>query len=334
MTEETNPEVVVLDRFAPGREEEDLARNLRGRGVTVAWWDWGDVRLTAAPARLLVKGRPMPPPRVAVARSRVWTRHTAGDLVLLFDALRMLADLGTRVTPHPEGVALSKNKLRAAALLHAGGVPVPETRLVHDIAEIGACLDEWEEIVLKPVFGHSAIDMIRFHRQTSADPDIPGGLTSLQEITSWHLIQTYGAVLAQRFVRNPGADIRVLYVADRIVSATRRATTSPTLEVKNMFHAYEETLIPITEELERLAAGCARVLGLDSAAIDLVEGKDGLCVIEANSTVSSWCTIDAEGLHQSPAGVGAAFADMVYSLVEEHRAADATRTSGLATHPA
>lgn len=314
---------MIFDRFAPGREENDLSQRLSLRGVDVEWVDWAQVRLTAAPNRLLVGGRPVDPPDVAVLRSRVWTRHTSGDLAQLFDRLLMLEDLGVRLTPSAEAVRVTKNKLLAAARLHAAGVMVPETRAVEEVSEIGPCLDAWPEAVLKPVYGHSAIDMVRFRRQASADPEIPAGLTSMQEITSWHLLHTYGVVLAQEFVANPGCDLRVLCVAGQVVSATRRRTASPTLEVKNMFHPYTEELADVTTDLAWIATQTAKLFSLDSTAMDVIEGPQGLAVIEVNPTISSWCQIDGDGLHQAPEGVGAAFAAMVLGLVETATAAGA-----------
>jgi ribosomal protein S6--L-glutamate ligase len=256
-----------------------------------------------------------------VLRSRIWTRHNSGDLAQLFDRLVMLEDLGVRLTPSAEAVRVCKNKLLTAARLHAAGIVVPETHAVEDVSEIGPCLDAWPEAVLKPVYGHSAIDIVRFRRQASSDPDIPGGLTSMQEITSWHLLHTYGVMLAQEFVPNPGCDLRVLCVNGQVVSATRRITASPTLEVKNMFHPYTEELADVTTDLAWIASQASKLLSLDATAVDIIEGPRGMAVIEVNPTISSWCQVDGDGLHQAPEGVGAAFAAMVLDLTRTAAAA-------------
>ena len=310
-------DVVVLDRFAPGREEEDLVARLRREGLDADWLDWSWLAIQVNPNRVLVKGRPFEPPAVAVVRSRIWTRHTAGDLALLFDWLEALAELGTRLVNEAGAVRTAKNKVLAAFRLCAAGVPVPAARVVHELVDVGAALDAWGETVVKPTHGHSAVDMVRFPRQRSRDPDVPGGLTSLQEIISWHLLQQYGALCAQEYVPNPGRDVRVIVVGDDVVSANYRIALAPTGEVKNVLHGYREEPAECTPELEDVARRSCRVLGLDCAAIDMLEGPDGLTVVEVNPTVASWSDIDAVGLHRTSHGVGEAFAQLVVSIVNE-----------------
>lgn len=309
-------DVVILDRFAPGREEEDLLMRLRKEGLAAEWLDWAWFSIQANPNGVLVNGEPLAPPAVAVVRSRIWTRHTAGDLALVFDWLEALGDLGTRLINEAGAVRVAKNKVSSAFRLCAAGVPVPSARVVHELTEIGAALDAWGEAVVKPTHGHSAVDMVRFPRQQSRDPDVPGGLTSLQEIISWHLLQQYGALCAQEYVRNPGRDVRVIVVGSEVVSCNYRIALAPTGEVKNVLHGYREEAAECTDELEHVARECCRVLGLDCAAIDMLEGPDGLTVIEVNPTVASWSDIDAAGLHRTSHGVGDAFAQMVLSTVE------------------
>jgi tetrahydromethanopterin:alpha-L-glutamate ligase len=315
VTAPAGPELVIFDRFGPGREEDDLRRRMLERGVRTEWVDWADVRLSVAPNRLIVGGAEMPLPRVAVLRSRVWTRHTAGDLAVLYDWLQALAELGVRLIPTVEALRTAKNKILSAARLHAAGVRVPPATTVHEVTEVGPLLDRWPEVMLKPVYGHSAVDVIRFRRQPSADPDIPGGLTSYQEILSWHQLESHGVLGVQAFVPNPGHDLRVLCVGTRIVSATRRIALSPTGEIKTTLYGYSEELADITPELSDLAGTAGRVLGLDYAAMDVLEGPDGLTVIEVNPTISSWCSADRDGMHQTPQGVGEEVAEMVHAAV-------------------
>ena len=310
-------DVVVLDRFAPGREEEDLLARLRREGLGAEWLDWAWLSIQASPNRLLLNGRPIEPPAVAVVRSRIWTRHTAGELALLFDWLDALAELGTRLVNEAGAVRTAKNKVLAAFRLCAAGLPVPSARVAHELVDLGRALDDWDEIVVKPTHGHSAVDMVRFPRQQSRDPDVPGGLTSLQEIISWHLLRQYGALCAQEYVPNPGRDVRVIVVGEDVVSANYRIALAPTGEVKNVLHGYREEPAEFTAELDHVARESCRVLGLDCAAIDMLEGRDGLTVVEVNPTVASWSDIDAAGLHRTSHGVGEAFARMVVSIVNE-----------------
>ena len=88
--------------------------------------------------------------------------------------------------------------------------------------------------------------------------------------------------LFQRYIASSrGRDIRVIVVGDRCVTAMLRESSSDFRS--NIELGGKGTPIDITPEIERIALGATRVLGLDYAGIDLLFGEIGLVVCEVNS---------------------------------------------------
>lgn len=304
-------DVFVLDRMRPGKEELQLVHQLTDLGFAAEVIDCRRLTFEANPTRILLDGEPFALPKVAVVRSRVLTRHTDGDISLLYDWLELLESFGVTLINSAQSIRISRNKVYCLSLLARAGIPVPPTRSVSTIEEIDQCVSDWKDVILKPVFGHSSVDLIRIQAMPSDEDAID------EEILSWHLLRRHRIVCAQRFIPNPGRDLRVIVLQGQVVSSTYRVARSPTNRVHDHLYPYALEPAPCTPNIQQWAVQSCETLGLDCASIDMVEGPDGVVVIEVNPTVSIWRRLDEEGLHVlASGGVASAFAKMVAQAVE------------------
>ena len=91
-------------------------------------------------------------------------------------------------------------------------------------------------------------------------------------------------VLIQEYIHEShGTDIRALVVGDKVVASMRRRARGK--EFRSNFHL-NGTVEPIDldPKYEEIALRAARVLGLNIAGVDLLEGKNGPLVLEINSS--------------------------------------------------
>ena len=92
------------------------------------------------------------------------------------------------------------------------------------------------------------------------------------------------SVLIQQYVaESHGRDIRALVVGDKVVACMRRRARGR--EFRSNFHlngTVEKVDLP--QEYAEAACRAARVLGLNIAGVDLLEGRDGPLVLEVNSS--------------------------------------------------
>jgi len=244
----------------------------------------------------------------------VLTRHSEGDLALLYDWLSMLEQRGTRLVNSVAALRVCQNKIWQAAALAEAGVPVPPTRAVRSAADVEQCLTDWGDVIVKPITGHASVDVIRLV------PAGPGGqpdsLLGLREdIVLWHWLRRHQVLCAQKFVENPGRDLRAVVVGDRIASCHYHISTAPDGSVRSLLHPLRWEPADLTEKLEQLLLKCVDVLGLDMATLDVVEGPDGPVVIEVNPTVSRWEPVEGTKLDLTPRGITAAQVELITGLL-------------------
>ncbi len=306
-------DVWLLDRYDESWEMRALRSALVERGVTAEIIDWAEVSPTGQPPGLLHHGMPCRIPKAAFLESRVFTRHTEGDSTLLYDWLEMLEEAGTRFYNPVAAIRRGRNKIRQAEILVRAGLPVPPTRTVRCQADLERCLVDWGDVVLKPVFGHASLDVVRMRVDgPGAEPDSRLGLR--EEIVSWHLLQHYGLMVAQQYVSNPGRDMRVTVLGDTIAACVYHVSTAPDRAIRHFLYPLQWQKAPLTEEVENIARKAVKVLGLEIALLDILEGPQGPVIIEVNCSGSTWGRIDGTDMDLTTGGITAVIADHLVEL--------------------
>lgn len=88
-------------------------------------------------------------------------------------------------------------------------------------------------------------------------------------------------VIIQSFI-DSGSDIRVLVIGDRVVGAFRRY--SKTGDFLTTRPGGKREKITVTTEMEDQARDASRAYGLEIAGVDLIEGQEGIKVLEVNAS--------------------------------------------------
>jgi tetrahydromethanopterin:alpha-L-glutamate ligase len=89
----------------------------------------------------------------------------------------------------------------------------------------------------------------------------------------------------QEFVPNPGRDIRVFVVGEEALGAMYRVSLEGSV-VSNLSQGGRPVTCELTEEIQDLAVRATKAVGADFAGVDLIEGENGLLVLEVNGTPS------------------------------------------------
>jgi tetrahydromethanopterin:alpha-L-glutamate ligase len=300
--------VLIVDRFSACWEDIQLRSGLRRRGLTAEYLDWNMIR--AASSGVSFNGlTAAPSSAVFYIRSRVLTQAADGELPLVYDWLEMIADSGGTLVNRLSAIRICQNKVRQAQVLAAAGVPVPATRVVASGDEIEACLREWGTTIFKPVYGHASIDLVRLRPPR---PKAGGsGLDSGEEVRAWHSLRVHRVLCAQQYMLNSGRDLRVAVIGGEIVACYWRRFSTQSLD-----HTVELEPAEVTADIQQLVKRAINATGVEIAAVDLVQGDDGLVVIEVNASLSLW-----EGLERRPGfdltrdGITSAHADYLASVM-------------------
>ena len=169
--------------------------------------------------------------------------------------------VGIPTINNPRAIRLVRDKAVAAAFARARGLPIPPTYFVAHPRLLKQIPEDQYPLVVKPSNGSSCRGIYRINT--------PADLAAL-EIAE----ENDSFFLAQRYAENAGFDIKV-YVTGREVYAAI-AKTSP------LHGNVEETFIPLTPQLRKVALDVGKIFGLDIYGIDVVETPQGLSVLDIN----------------------------------------------------
>ena len=188
--------------------------------------------------------------------------------------LRHLEQLDVWTANTSQGILQSRDKLHSSQILARNRIPTPRTAYVRDMKDIERAIEAVGglPVVVKVTQGTQGQGVFLRHTLHETTNLVQG------------LLVTGKAVLIQEYVaESHGKDIRALVVGGKVVACMRRKARGR--EFRSNYHlngTVEKG--DISEEYAEVACRAARVLGLNVAGVDLLEGNDGPLVLEVNSS--------------------------------------------------
>lgn len=206
------------------------------------------------------------------------------DMPYRLDVLCNLERSGLKVVNPPEAIRTAANKHICSYLFREHGLPTPDTILTTDLDAALDAIRDWGRAVVKPIFGFKGMDI----HCVVDDEDSVKLLSSV--------IDSRGVLYLQRFISNPGRDIRV-FVVDRDVPAAIYRLAPPGSWINNLSRGGSHRRCEVTGEIAGLAVEAAQAVGAVYAGVDLIEGEDGLQILEVNGTPSGRGIYEACGVN-------------------------------------
>ncbi|TNM38575.1 RimK family alpha-L-glutamate ligase [Nocardioides albidus] len=172
------------------------------------------------------------------------------------------------------GIANSRDKLRATQILSRHHIGMPATTFVRDRADVIPAIERvgGAPVVIKLLEGTQGIGVI-------LAPSIKVAEAIIETLQS-----TKQQVLIQRFVKeSKGRDIRALVIGDRVVAAMRRVAQGDEFR-SNVHRGGTVEPVELDPAYEQVAVRAAQIMGLKVAGVDMLEGYAGPLVMEVNSS--------------------------------------------------
>jgi ribosomal protein S6--L-glutamate ligase len=172
------------------------------------------------------------------------------------------------------GIANSRDKLRATQILSRHDIGIPLTSFVRDKADVLPAIElvGGAPVVIKLLEGTQGIGVI-----LAPDKKVAEAIIETLQSTKQN-------VLIQQFIaESKGRDIRALVVGDRVVGAMRRTAQGDEFR-SNVHRGGSVEAVSLDAKYERTAVRAAQIMGLRVAGVDMLEGNDGPLVMEVNSS--------------------------------------------------
>jgi tetrahydromethanopterin:alpha-L-glutamate ligase len=230
---------------------------------------------------------------ISFALEEIAVKH---DLVRLFEAS------GIPVMNTSDAIQNAANKFFSFYLFKRARLPIPRTVVTAEADVAVKAVETFGSALVKPIFGSQGKGIVKLE---SSQPDLTVQLAAL--------IEERGMLYLQEFVPNPGRDIRVFVVGDEALAAIYRVSSTGAY-VSNLSQGGTPVACTITDGIRDLAARAAKAIGADFAGVDLLEGEEGLVVLEINGTPSG------KGINRAcGVDVTEAIVNRLFERLEAHR---------------
>jgi ribosomal protein S6--L-glutamate ligase len=262
-----------------------------------------ELHLDGREAHVFRRGKPVPAADAVIPR----IAPSVGEHGLA--VLSHLGLAGALTVNSARAIAESRNRMRCLQLLAANGIAVPATAVATDAAQLKAMI---------PLVGGLPV-LLKVQGAAKQGVAICESPTSLE--ASLEAILGLGqTVLVQRYVRRRGRDIRALVVGRQLLCAVRRVPRPGHL-YRTLGRGASFERVELPHAYERAAIDAARLVGLEVAAVDLLDEDRGPEVFEVNSSPSLKELEEATGLD-----LAGAIVEHAVALVHRARAARLART--------
>jgi len=191
-----------------------------------------------------------------------------------FDLLRQFETQGIPVMNSPTAIQNAANKFFSFYLFKHAHLPIPRTTITSELDVALKTVKTFECAIVKPIFGSQGKGIIKLD---GSQPDLKLKLTEL--------LNERDVLYLQEFVPNPGRDVRVFVVGEEALGAIYRVAISGSF-LSNLSQGGRPVKCELTEEMKELAIRATKAVGADFAGVDLIEGEEGLLVLEVNGTPS------------------------------------------------
>jgi ribosomal protein S6--L-glutamate ligase len=187
-----------------------------------------------------------------------------------YPVIRFLDLLGVRKPYSAESVLIAHNKFITLERLAYAGISVPETYLTGSKAVAKEVVRKGKlPMMIKLLSGYGGQGVMILESKEAAESTIETMQTLHQQ------------VLIEKFLKNPGEDIRGILAGDEIIASYKRVAA--TGEFRANIHAGGKgEPYKLTPEMEETVFKSAKAVGARICAVDMIESKGRPIVLEVN----------------------------------------------------
>ena len=278
--------LTILSRSSEIYTTRRIAEAARVRGLGVRVLDPMEIELGLGRRRPRAYWRGRPFPRTDVVVPRIGLSIHAYGL----GVVNQLELMGIPVLNGANGIAASRNKMRALQMLSAAGVKVPRSAM----ASHPRALRDMVRLV-----GGVPVLVKLLSTNEKSGVMICESLESLEAALEAILGLGQNIVVQQYLKGAKGRDLRALVVGGEVVAAMRRSPPVGRFS-RNLRRGSQFAAVELGPEYVRSAVEAARVLQLEVCAVDMLDVKGVPRVFEVNSSPSireaeGTCGVDAAG---------------------------------------
>jgi ribosomal protein S6--L-glutamate ligase len=261
--------IIILSRSSRIPSTRRMVEAARARGHKVRVLDpvKVEMHLDGRSAHVYYRRKPLTACDVVIPRIAESVSNYGLSVVNQF-AMR-----GVPIMNSAQAIAQARNKMRALQLLSSNGIDIPATVMARDARDL-------KEMV--GLVGGVPVLVKLLQGQERHGWMLCESLQSLEAALEAILGLGHN-IIVQQYVPRTGHDVRVFVVGGRVVAAVRRKIRAGKM-ARTLIRGAKLYRIELTEAQRRAAVETARLVGLEIAAIDLLDVRGRPKVFEVNSS--------------------------------------------------
>lgn len=277
--------ICILSRSRNYFSTREIEKFLERRGAVPAYVQTRDVRLLAESdgVDISYEGKSIKGVNAVIPRIGRSLTNFGYTIIRHFEILGVPTTLSSR------GLMNARDKFRTLQDLSTAGIPIPPTWLVASRIRHEFVTEELPfPVVIKLLSGTQGIGVIRVQSAIDAI-SIVDALDELDQ-----------RVCIQKYLENPGEDIRAFIVDGGVVAAMKRI--APPNDWRANIHAGGKGVTyELTSEEEEIVIKAARALDVGVAGVDMIQTDEGTYVIEVNVSPGFEGLLSATGVNAAEA---------------------------------
>jgi RimK family alpha-L-glutamate ligase len=164
----------------------------------------------------------------------------------------------------------SRDKYSTQYTLQAAGLPVPMTFTTESLARAYEMTEEMIPVIYKPILGSMGRGSMKFD-------DVDLAFNAYKTLD-----RLYHPFIIQKYIENPGRDIRVFIIGDECVGAVYKYTPEGGWK-SNVAQGGKMVEEEIDTEIIELGFKSVKAMELDYCGVDIIESPKGPVVLEVNA---------------------------------------------------
>lgn len=263
--------VLVLYGSVPSKNSEELVEAARTQGHEVVSGQTAEVSSEISSTGSKFWYRDIDLTRFDICLLRSFGPGSCEQLTRRISMIEHMEYAGIRVVNPCYAFRRARDKYATQYVLATAGLSVPVTYTTESMADAYKASEIYGEFIYKPILSSMGKGSLRF-----TDPDLAYNAYKMLDRFSQPLI-------LQKYVPNPGRDIRVFVIGDRVVGSAYKYKPEGKWKT-NVAQGGTMVDEKVPEDILELGVKATKAMGLDYSGVDVIEGPDGPVVLEVNAS--------------------------------------------------
>jgi len=263
--------VLVLYGSVPSKNSEELVDAAKRQGHEVVGGQAAEISSEVSPSGSKFWLKDVDVSDFDVCLLRSFGPGSCEQLTRRISLIEHMEVAGIRVVNSCYAFRRARDKYATQYTLEAAGLPIPTAYTTESMADAYDVSERYGEFIYKPILSSMGKGAMKF-----TDPDLAYNAYKMLDRFSQPLI-------LQKYVQNPGRDIRVFVIGGDVVGSAYkyRAVGKWKTNVAQGGTMIDEK---VPDDILELGLGATEAMGLDYLGVDVMESPDGPVILEVNAS--------------------------------------------------